>query len=65
MNKEMISKSVIKFILNTYIIKKRIYIEKKNKHLKEITNILPEVYHGWANDNWLQNIEYRKRKKQV
>ena len=40
MNKEMINKSAIKLILNTYIIKKRIYKRKKetskvNKYIQK------------------------------
>ena len=49
--KEMISISVIKLILNTCVIKKRIYKKKRkarkvSKIIKEIMNILPEVHQG-------------------
>jgi hypothetical protein len=43
----MINISVIKLILNTYIIKKRVYKRKrKARKVKEIVSILPKVYPG-------------------
>ena len=41
MNKEMINKSAIKLILNTYIIKKRIY--KRKKETRKVSKLVKRL----------------------
>ena len=64
MNKEKISKSVIKLILNTCIIKKRIYKGKRIDIYKRLLVSYPKCILGWAGDNWPgKRREKRKDKK--
>ena len=61
----MISKSVIKLILNTYIKREFIREKEAGKVSKLIKRLLvPEVYCGWAGDNQPRQRRERERERE-